>query len=98
MYASAFPGVDPLTLPTPEEVAKSIVPLCLPGCTESGKLYDFRAGKFLEFHPPPNGHCHEPLCGAPFNGRESWVFNDTVGQRHRRACKFSRENVRPQGD
>lgn len=52
MYASAFPGVDPLTLPTPEEVAKAIVPLCLPDCTESGKLYDFRAGKFLEFRAP----------------------------------------------
>jgi NAD(P)-dependent dehydrogenase (short-subunit alcohol dehydrogenase family) len=52
MYASAFPGIDPMTLPTPEEVAAKIVPLCLPDCTESGKLYDFRAGKFLEFHPP----------------------------------------------
>ena len=48
----AFPGVDPDTLPTPEEVAKAIVPLCLPDCTESGKLYDFRAGKFLEFRAP----------------------------------------------
>ena len=30
--------VDPLTLPTPEEVAKAILPLCLPSFTESGKL------------------------------------------------------------
>jgi NAD(P)-dependent dehydrogenase (short-subunit alcohol dehydrogenase family) len=52
MMATAFPGVDPLTLPTPEEVAKTIVPLCLPTCTENGKLYDFRAGKFLEFKAP----------------------------------------------
>jgi len=52
MYASAFPGIDPLTLPTAEEVAKAIVPLCLPDCSESGKLYDFRAGKFLEFRAP----------------------------------------------
>ena len=52
MYASAFPGIDPMTLPTAEEVAKSIVPLCLPDCSESGKLYDFRAGKFLEFRAP----------------------------------------------
>ena len=44
-----------MTLPTPEEVAKAIVPLCLPSCTESGKLYDFRAGKFLEFHRRRNG-------------------------------------------
>lgn len=52
MYLGAFPGVDPETLPTPEAVAKTIVPLCLPACSESGKLYDFRVGKFKEFHPP----------------------------------------------
>jgi NAD(P)-dependent dehydrogenase (short-subunit alcohol dehydrogenase family) len=52
MYLGAFPGIDPLTLPAPEEVAKAIVPLCLPDCTESGKIYDFRRGKFLEFRAP----------------------------------------------
>jgi NAD(P)-dependent dehydrogenase (short-subunit alcohol dehydrogenase family) len=52
MYASAFPGIDPLTLPTPEEVAKAILPLCLPECAETGKLYNFRERKFLEFHIP----------------------------------------------
>jgi NAD(P)-dependent dehydrogenase (short-subunit alcohol dehydrogenase family) len=52
MYLNAFPGVDRLTLATPEEVAKSIVPLCLADCTESGKYYDSRAGKFLEFRAP----------------------------------------------
>ena len=52
MMATALPGVDPMTLPTPEEVAKTLVPLCLPDCTENGRLYDFRAGKFLSFQPP----------------------------------------------
>jgi NAD(P)-dependent dehydrogenase (short-subunit alcohol dehydrogenase family) len=52
MYLGAFPGIDPMTLPPPEDVAKAIVPLCLPACTESGKIYDFRAGKFLEFTAP----------------------------------------------
>lgn len=52
MYASGWPGIDPETLPTPETVAQAIVPLCQPGCTESGKVYDFRAGKFLEFRAP----------------------------------------------
>jgi NAD(P)-dependent dehydrogenase (short-subunit alcohol dehydrogenase family) len=52
MMSVAFPGVDPETLPTPEEVVKAIVPLCLPSCTESGKLYDFRQAKFLEFRSP----------------------------------------------
>ena len=32
VLASAFPGIDPLTLPTPEDVAKAILPLCLPEC------------------------------------------------------------------
>jgi len=52
MMATAFPGIDPMTLPTAEEVAKTLVPLCLPDCTENGRLYDFRAGKFLSFQPP----------------------------------------------
>src|SRR5450759_1095701 len=52
MYAGAFPGIDPLTLPTPEAVAKAIVSLCLPDCAENGKIYDFRTGKFLKFRAP----------------------------------------------
>lgn len=52
MYASAFPGIDPLTLPTAEEVAKAIVPLCTPDCAVTGKIFNFREGKFLEFRPP----------------------------------------------
>jgi NAD(P)-dependent dehydrogenase (short-subunit alcohol dehydrogenase family) len=52
MYASGWPGVDPETLPAPEEVVKALVPLCLPSFTESGKLYDYRAGKLLEFRAP----------------------------------------------
>ena len=52
MRAAIMPGEDPLSLPTAEEVARAIVPLCLPACQESGKLYDFRAGKFLEFRAP----------------------------------------------
>src|SRR5471032_2194033 len=52
MMSIAFPGVDPETLPTPEEVVKTILPLCLPECMENGKVYDFRAAKFLEFRAP----------------------------------------------
>jgi len=52
MRAYVMPGEDPLTLPTPDEVAEKILDLCLPGCTETGKLYDFYAKKFLEFAPP----------------------------------------------
>jgi NAD(P)-dependent dehydrogenase (short-subunit alcohol dehydrogenase family) len=52
MRALVMPGEDPMTLPTPETVAEKILDLCLPGCTETGKLYDFPAGKFLEFSEP----------------------------------------------
>jgi NAD(P)-dependent dehydrogenase (short-subunit alcohol dehydrogenase family) len=52
MMGVAFPGVDPQTLPPAEEVAQAIVPLCLPSCTENGRLYDFREGRFKSFQPP----------------------------------------------
>ena len=52
MYLSAFPGTDPATLPTPAQIAKALLPLCLPDCTESGKNYDFRAKKFLQVQMP----------------------------------------------
>ena len=52
MRAAVMPGEDPMTLPTPEEAAEKIIELCLPSFTETGKLYDVRAGKLLEFMPP----------------------------------------------
>jgi|307.fasta_scaffold00004_8 NAD(P)-dependent dehydrogenase (short-subunit alcohol dehydrogenase family) len=52
MRAQVMPGEDPMTLPTPENVAAKILLLCLPSCGETGKLYDFPSGKFLEFKPP----------------------------------------------
>jgi NAD(P)-dependent dehydrogenase (short-subunit alcohol dehydrogenase family) len=52
MYLSAFPGADPATLPTPEKIAKVILPLCLPECSENGRIYDFRAEKFLDLPSP----------------------------------------------
>ncbi|HXX04185.1 MAG TPA: oxidoreductase, partial [Xanthobacteraceae bacterium] len=52
MRALAMPGEDPMTLPTPDDVAAKIFDLCLPSFTETGKLYDFRAGKLLDFMPP----------------------------------------------
>jgi NAD(P)-dependent dehydrogenase (short-subunit alcohol dehydrogenase family) len=52
MRAAVMPGEDPTTLPTPEQAADKILDLCLPSCSETGKLYDFYAGKFLDFQPP----------------------------------------------
>ena len=52
MRALAMPGEDPATLPAPDEVAAKIVNLCLADFTETGKLYDFPAGKLLDFVRP----------------------------------------------
>ncbi len=52
LRAAVMPGEDPITLPTPAEVAEKIVPLALPSFTESGKLYDYRLGKLLAYGPP----------------------------------------------
>jgi len=52
MRAQVMPGEDPMTLPTPEQVAEKLLELCLPSFTETGKLYDFYAGKLLNFMPP----------------------------------------------
>ena len=52
MRASAMPGEDPDTLKTPESVADKVVGMCLPSFQDSGRLYDDRAGKLLDFQPP----------------------------------------------
>jgi hypothetical protein len=52
MRAQVMPGEDPMTLPTAEDVAEKILDLCRPDFSETGKIYDFRAGKLLQFMPP----------------------------------------------
>jgi NAD(P)-dependent dehydrogenase (short-subunit alcohol dehydrogenase family) len=52
MRAAVMPGEDPMTLPSPDEVAETIVPLCSPDFNETGKLYDFPTGKLLSFRAP----------------------------------------------
>ena len=52
MRAAVAPGEDPMTLPTAEAVAETIVPMCLPSFEDTGKIYDFRAGKLHSFRPP----------------------------------------------
>jgi NAD(P)-dependent dehydrogenase (short-subunit alcohol dehydrogenase family) len=52
MRAQVFPGEDPMTLDTPEQVAEFIVPMCAPDWTETGKIYDYKARSLLSFHPP----------------------------------------------
>ncbi len=40
MRAKAFPGEDPMTLPTPEDLALRLVELALPSVTDNGRLFD----------------------------------------------------------
>jgi hypothetical protein len=47
-----MPGEDPMTLPTPEEVAEKIVALCLPEVSDTGKFYDFPARALLSYRRP----------------------------------------------
>jgi NAD(P)-dependent dehydrogenase (short-subunit alcohol dehydrogenase family) len=49
MRATVFPGEDPMTLDTPEQVAELIVPMCAPEWTETGKLFDYKTRKLMGF-------------------------------------------------
>jgi NAD(P)-dependent dehydrogenase (short-subunit alcohol dehydrogenase family) len=48
MRAKAFPGEDPNLLPTPDEVAKAALPLCLASCTSNGSIYAYAKGMLTE--------------------------------------------------
>src|SRR5690606_12361013 len=40
MRAAAFPGEDPMTLPTPEEITDFFVELASPACTRNGEIVE----------------------------------------------------------
>jgi NAD(P)-dependent dehydrogenase (short-subunit alcohol dehydrogenase family) len=52
MRAQLVPGEDPMTLPTPDEVAENIIELCQPEFTETGRFYDFPSRKLMSFRTP----------------------------------------------
>ena len=52
MRAKVFPGEDPMTLETPEQVAPLIVPMCTPAWNETGKLYDYKTRTLQSFRAP----------------------------------------------
>src|SRR5579871_590 len=52
MRAAVFPGEDPDTLDTPEQVAEFIVPMCLPSWNETGKFYDYKTRTLMSFREP----------------------------------------------
>jgi NAD(P)-dependent dehydrogenase (short-subunit alcohol dehydrogenase family) len=47
MRATAMPGEDPMTLPTPEEVAKQLLEMCMPDFTDNGGVWKFDKAKGL---------------------------------------------------
>jgi NAD(P)-dependent dehydrogenase (short-subunit alcohol dehydrogenase family) len=44
MRAKAFPGEDPATLKTPEELAPIFVRLAEASCTDNGRVFDLKTG------------------------------------------------------
>ncbi|MBB5073604.1 hypothetical protein HNQ69_000725 [Bartonella callosciuri] len=52
MRAQAMPGEDPQTLPSPQEVAAKIVHLFSPNLKETGKLFNVRKNRFMDYHVP----------------------------------------------
>jgi NAD(P)-dependent dehydrogenase (short-subunit alcohol dehydrogenase family) len=52
MRATVFPGEDPMTLDTPEQVAEFIVPMCTPAWGETGKFYDYKTRTLQTFRAP----------------------------------------------
>ncbi|MBK8769074.1 MAG: SDR family NAD(P)-dependent oxidoreductase [Rhizobiales bacterium] len=50
MRATAMPGEDPMTLPTPEEVSLQMIDMCLPAFTDNGGVWKYDAkGLFKQF-------------------------------------------------
>ncbi len=45
MRAKAFPGEDPMTLKTPEDIAPAFVRFAVPQCTDNGVILDFKTGE-----------------------------------------------------
>ena len=52
MRATLMPGEDPATLDTPEQVAEFIVPMCAPEWTATGKFYDYKTRRLMDFRSP----------------------------------------------
>ncbi|EJF80727.1 hypothetical protein MCO_00241 [Bartonella sp. DB5-6] len=52
MRAQAMPSEDPQTLPSPQEVATKIVHLSSPNLKETGRLFNVRKNRFMDYHIP----------------------------------------------
>lgn len=47
MRAKAFPGEDPLSLKTPEDIAPAFIALADPALTQNGQIYDIKSAGWL---------------------------------------------------
>jgi NAD(P)-dependent dehydrogenase (short-subunit alcohol dehydrogenase family) len=45
MRAKAFPGEDPATLKTPEDIAPAFLKFLLPASSDNGRIFDFKDGR-----------------------------------------------------
>ena len=54
MRAQLMPGEDPLTLPTPDEIAPKLAALCAPAWTHNGFLFQLPEGVLKKFQGPSN--------------------------------------------
>ncbi|WP_336294112.1 SDR family NAD(P)-dependent oxidoreductase [Bartonella sp. CB169] len=52
MREQAMPNEDPQTLPSPQEVAEKIVHLLSPTLKETGKLFNVRKNRFMDYRVP----------------------------------------------
>ncbi|MEM8540331.1 MAG: SDR family NAD(P)-dependent oxidoreductase [Pseudomonadota bacterium] len=52
MRAQAMPGENPDNLPTAEETARKIIPICAPDLTVAGKLWDVPTQSWKEYRIP----------------------------------------------
>jgi NAD(P)-dependent dehydrogenase (short-subunit alcohol dehydrogenase family) len=52
LRGTIMPGEDPDTLPKPDEIAESIVPLCLASWSGTGQLYDYSSQRVINLHTP----------------------------------------------
>lgn len=52
MRAQAIPGEDPMTVQHPGDVAKAILPLVSADFSETGKLYEMRKARLLDYRLP----------------------------------------------
>jgi NAD(P)-dependent dehydrogenase (short-subunit alcohol dehydrogenase family) len=52
LRVEAWPGEDPATVPTPEDLAPSIVMMLSPAFVENGAIYDFKERRITRHQPP----------------------------------------------